>query len=234
MKQELNSVANELRAIHSRLIEIKKELQSLLKRNSPHAFSLLEVHVLQDQLRDIDSAKIDGKFINRQGVIINGQAQICDLIESCYDDVHELLSAKDVVVADNPLRHVYENLIRIRAKLESHQITFRWSLSPVELHELQRSLADIDNMRVDGKFLDEQGNVPEGQAILHFLLHKCYRLSRKLVNSLEIISDQWTPQYNQLITLKKCLLELKKWRITLSDRECIPYAMKLQVCPFRL
>jgi hypothetical protein len=173
----LNSIAPELRALHSRLIEIKKELNALLRRNSPHAFSLSEVHILQDELREIDSAKLEGKYINKDRVIISGQARVFDLIESCYDDVHELLSAKDIVIGQNPLREVYEKLIRLRSQLESHLSTYRWTLNNSSLLDIQKQLGAIDNLRVDGKFLDKQGHIPEGQAILHFLLHKvCFFL----------------------------------------------------------
>jgi hypothetical protein len=193
MQKELDGIAPELRALHARLVEIKKELQSLLKRNSPHAFSLSEVHILQDELREIDSAKMGGKYMNR----------------------------------DNPLRDVYEKLIRIRAQLEDHQETFRWTLNSASLIEIQKELGKIDNLRVDGKFLDLKGGIPEGQAVLHFLLHKCYRLVRKLVNSMEPVADELMPHYNQLMTLRKCLFELMKWKIQLGEMELLPYKMKI-------
>ena len=227
MQESLDTIAPELQALHARLIEIKKELKSLLKRNSPHAFSLLEVHTLQDELREIDSAKWDGKYMNREKVVLCGQARVTDLIETCYDDVHELLSAKDVVAGDNPLRSMYEKLIAIRAQLESHQLTFRWTLNSSCLVDIQRSLGEIDNMRVDGKFLDAQGRIPKGQAVLHFLLHKCYRLVRKLVTVMEPVSEELMNHYNQLTTLRKCLSELQRWDIQLSERELLPYTMKL-------
>jgi hypothetical protein len=132
----------------------------------------MEVHVLQDELREIDSAKMDNKYMNREGIVISGQARVIDLLESCYDDVHELLSTKDVVSGDNPLRDVYEKLIRIRAALEGHRVTYRWSLDSHSLVRLQEQLGEIDNLRVDGKFMDDKGAIPEGQAVLHFLLHK--------------------------------------------------------------
>jgi len=37
-------------------------------------------------------------------------------------------------------------------------------------------LANIDNLRVDGKFLDSDGNVPEGQGVLHGMLDECYEV----------------------------------------------------------
>jgi hypothetical protein len=129
---------------------------------------------------------------------------------------------------DNPLRGVYEKLVNIRANLESHEMTYKWTLTPSSLAKIQQDLGEIDNMRVDGKFLAQDGTIPQGQAVLHFLLHKCYRLVRKLLTSMEPVSDELLPHYNQLLTLKKCLTELEKFEVTLSDREIIPYQMKLK------
>ena len=128
---------------------------------------------------------------------------------------------------DNPLRGVYEKLIQIRANLESHEMTFRWTLNPSSLSIIQQELGKIDNLRVDGKFMALDGSIPQGQAVLHFLLHKCYRLVRKLLTSMEPVSDDLMPHYNQLLTLKKCLGELEKFEISLSDHEIMPYKMKL-------
>jgi hypothetical protein len=44
---------------------------------------------------------------------------------------------------------------------------------------------------------------------------------------MEPVADELLSQYNQLKTLRKCLFELEKWKIQLSDRELVPYKMKL-------
>lgn len=61
-----------LQPIHTRLIEIKRELQNLLRRPF-HAFTLSEVTGLQDELREIDDARIDGKFFSLNQEIIPGK-----------------------------------------------------------------------------------------------------------------------------------------------------------------
>ena len=42
-------------------------------------------------------------------------------------------------------------------------------------------LAIIDNMRVNGTFSDEDGNIPEGQAICLALLNECYDMLHELM-----------------------------------------------------
>lgn len=46
-------------------------------------------------------------------------------------------------------------------------------------------LASIDNMRMNGAFADEEGNIPEGQAICIDLLDECYDILHKLMTLVE-------------------------------------------------
>lgn len=58
---------------------------------------------------------------------------------------------------------------------ESRQLISR--LGSQDLYNYQMALQELDGMRVDGKFRDSEGNVPEGQlvsvclAFLAFLAH---------------------------------------------------------------
>ncbi|KAG0285216.1 hypothetical protein BGZ98_005607 [Dissophora globulifera] len=52
-------------------------------------------------------------------------------------------------------------------------------------------LASLDNMRVDGKFLDKDKEIPEGQGICNSLLSECYDILYELQDSVvEETSDQ--------------------------------------------
>ncbi len=82
-------------------------------------------------------------------------------------------------------------------------------------------------MREDGKFLAPDGSVPAGQAVLHFLLHKCYRLIYKLQVQIEPVAESLLHIHKQLLTLQKCLLQLVKWNVQMEHEELIPYQMKL-------
>jgi Protein of unknown function (DUF2408) len=53
-------------------------------------------------------------------------------------------------------------------------------LNPQELLPYQMKLSMIDALRRDGKFVNESGAIPEGQAILHDLLQECYEDVRLL------------------------------------------------------
>jgi Protein of unknown function (DUF2408) len=106
--KELTLLSPALVPIHTRLVELKKELECLIGRKSPHAFSLIEVEVIQEEVREIDSARTDGKYLSKDGNPLHGHASIANLVECCFDDIHELLASKDPVDGENPLRFVYE------------------------------------------------------------------------------------------------------------------------------
>ena len=96
-------------------------------------------------------------------------------------DVHELLAMREAISGTNPLRPIYETLIRLKARLEHAQAMSKHrNIGADDLVPIQMELGRIDSMRVDGKFMAEvEGGrgfvVPEGQAVLHFLLHKVRR-----------------------------------------------------------
>ncbi|KAI9324642.1 hypothetical protein DFJ73DRAFT_871881 [Zopfochytrium polystomum] len=254
LRAALAAIDPALLPLHTRLIEIKHELASLLARHSPHAFSLAEVQILQDDLREIDSIRIDGKFLGKDdGAVLPGQAAVIWLLEACYDDVHELLALREAIGGDNPLRPVYERLVRIKGRLERAYTVAKWNMRMDDLVPLQIELGEIDNLRVDGNE-DRDGDqaphstsavttatttaaaaaaasaaaaVPEGQAVLHFLLHKCYRIVYKLQMAAEPVADALMPVYASLATLQRCLLELKKWRVRLAPRDLAMYQMRL-------
>ena len=44
-------------------------------------------------------------------------------------------------------------------------MTHRWSLRETDLWNYSLSLQEIDKMRIDGKFVDAEGNTPMGQYV---------------------------------------------------------------------
>ncbi|KAJ3266938.1 hypothetical protein HDU77_008283 [Chytriomyces hyalinus] len=229
LKELLGTISPFLLPIHARLVEIKHDLQQLLARRSAHAFSLAEVQMLQDELLEIDSARIDGSYLGKDGSVLPGQATVIWLMEQCYEDTHELLALREAIDGENPLRPIYESLVRIRTKLDHLEKVYRYTFRCDDLVPVQEELGEIDNQRVDGKFIDSTGQIPEGQAVLHFLLHKCYRIVYKIQSMTEPVSESLLPIYNQLMTLRKCFLELRRWKVKLAMRDLTMYQIKLAI-----
>ncbi|CAG8627653.1 24817_t:CDS:2 [Cetraspora pellucida] len=210
LNQLLESVSNmseELVPIHQSLVDIKRNLGAIGAKSE---FVISDIIPYQNKLRDIDSKRVDGKFLSSNGNIPSGQAQVIGLLEECYEDAHELIASQNNVAEF--LRPLYDRLIDLKSQLERLVLTHRWSLRETDLWSYQLQLTKIDSMRKDGKFYDDEGNVPEGQAIL---------------SSSEPIAEPLIPIHNQLRTVRKLLLEVKKLGGPFTNRELYHYQMKL-------
>jgi hypothetical protein len=58
-------------------------------------------------------------------------------------------------------RPIYDVLIGIRNELDKLSLTQAWSLRETDLYDFQRQLDKIDESRVDGNWLDEDGQPAE-------------------------------------------------------------------------
>ncbi|KAJ3066548.1 hypothetical protein HDU99_003818 [Rhizoclosmatium hyalinum] len=90
---------------------------------------------------------------------------------------------------DESLMPVYNTLMTLRKCFLELQ---RWKvkLSMRDLTMYQLKLAALDNQRVDGKFIGDDGSIPEGQGILHELLAECYTLQSELQQASEESDDE--------------------------------------------
>jgi len=120
-------------------------------------------------------------------------------------------------------------LVDIRNKLEKLSLTQAWSLRETDLYDYQRELDSIDESRIDGNFVDADGNFAElyVQRTLLYLIRRSYAYIYYLMVSSEPVSEALLPVYNQLQTLKRCLIEVKNSGGVSSPRELYPYSMKL-------
>ena len=64
-------------------------------------------------------------------------------------------------VIPEAFKSTYDTLVEIRNKLEKLSLTQAWSLRETDLYDVQRQLDRIDESRVDGNFLDEEGKPAE-------------------------------------------------------------------------
>jgi hypothetical protein len=124
---------------------------------------------------------------------------------------------------------MYNILINIRNDLEKLSITQAWSLRETDLYDFQRQLDKIDEARVDGNWLDPDGRPAElyVQRTLLYLIRRSYGYIYYLMISSEPVSEALLPIYNQLQTLKRCLIEVKNSGGVGSVRELYPYSMKV-------
>ena len=108
-------------------------------------------------------------------------------------------------------------------------LTHAWSLRETDLYSFQRQLTRIDDTRVNGEFLDAEGRPSDLHAsrTLLYLLRKSYSYIYQYIIASEPVSEALLPIYNQLLTVKRCLQEVKQSGGVDSPRELYPYSMKL-------
>lgn len=117
------------------------------------------------------SQRVDGRFLGPSGEVPASQAICSGLLEECFDIAQEIKANEDSKNVASSLKPIYDRLCDIRAELESLVLTHRWSLRETDLWNYSLSLQEIDKMRVDGKFVDSEGNRPSGQYVGHPVLH---------------------------------------------------------------
>jgi len=111
------------------------------------------------------SKRVDGKFLGPNGNVPASQAVCSSLLEECFDIAQEIKAQDESKYVADSLKPIFDRLTEIRRELEGLALTHRWSLRETDLWNYTLSLQEIDKMRVDGKFMDLEKNVPQGQYV---------------------------------------------------------------------
>ncbi|KAK2797402.1 hypothetical protein FQN50_009203 [Emmonsiellopsis sp. PD_5] len=224
LQQDLSFLSTELAPTHETLVSI---LRSTSAANTRSKFSGSEVQSFQEQLRSIQASMKGGNFVNPDGSIPDGQAIVKALLERCMKWSEIVLEKQGKI--NERFQEPYNKLLEIRNQLDRLAMTQAWSLRETDLFMYQRKLNQIDESRVDGNFLDSHGNPADihSQRTLLYLIRRSYALIYGLLISSEPVSEALLPIYNQLQTLRKCLIEVKESGGVSNTRELYPYSMKL-------
>ncbi|KAL9031007.1 MAG: hypothetical protein Q9196_000908 [Gyalolechia fulgens] len=224
LQSSLADLSPELTPVYERLVSI---LRSISAANTRQKFPIGEVQGFQHQLREIQATMVDGKFLAENSTTPAGQHVATELLNRCLE-WSELVLARQGKI-DERFKPIYDRLCDIRNRLEKLSITQAWSLRETDLYDYQRQLDRIDESRVNGNFEDQFGNKADlhAQRTLLYLIRRCYAYIYTLINSSEPVSEALLPVFNQLQTLRRCLLEVKRSGGVSSPRELYPYSMKL-------
>ncbi|KAI0913855.1 hypothetical protein F4823DRAFT_558685 [Ustulina deusta] len=241
LQKKVEDIAEPLRPTAERLVSILRQMAMI---NTKTKFHPKDIHKFEVQLKEIDETRKDGNFVDEQGNILQGSDGVTALLERCqlYTGVIlERLVAQQQLLGlvligfrrggkfPDKWRPIYDILIGIRNDLDKLSLTQAWSLRETDLYDFQRQLDKIDESRVDGNWLDDDGQPAElyVQRTLLYLIRRSYGYIYHLMISSEPVSEALLPIYNQLQTLKRCLLEVKNSGGVSSVRELYPYSMKL-------
>lgn len=229
VQENISTISPELTPILQKLVYIRREIMSIGSKpdHTPRNFK-----VLLEELRKIDNSKVEGGhfYIRPDGSIPTGESTLNGILEKCHSLIDDFSAAKEENV-DPALKSIYSQLVDLKSTLEGLLVTHRWTLRETDLYAYQKKLQEIDDLRVNGVFqgtaASDSNQIPKGQAVLLYLLRRCYAIIYKLLESSEPVSEALTPIHNQLSTTRRCLLEVKKMGGLSSERELYPYQMKL-------
>ncbi|KFX94217.1 hypothetical protein O988_00248 [Pseudogymnoascus sp. VKM F-3808] len=230
-REACRSLQERLKRLDPGLAEIHQKCISILRcislANTKSKFSNTEVKKFKDQLEEIKAQQVDGHFVTTSNGIPAGDAEINELLTRILEWADVVMDHKGVM-PDN-FKPTYDILVNIRNELEKLSLTQAWSLRETDLYDYQRQLDRIDEARVDGNFLDSEGKPAElyVQRTLLYLIRRSYGYIYYLMVSSEPVSEALQPIYNQLQTLRRCLVEVREMGGVSSPRELYPYSMKL-------
>ncbi|KAL8711538.1 MAG: hypothetical protein Q9220_003948 [cf. Caloplaca sp. 1 TL-2023] len=224
LQASLADLSPQLNPVYERLVSI---LRSISAANTRQKFPISEVQGFQSQLHEIQATMVDGKFLAEDSTTPAGQHVATELLNRCLKWSEIVLTRQGKV--DERFQSMYEKLCDIRNQLEKLSITQAWSLRETDLYNYQRKLDRIDESRVNGNFEDSSGNKADlhAQRTLLYLIRRNYAYIYTLIISSEPVSEALLPVFNQLQTLRRCLLEVKRSGGVSSPRELYPYSMKL-------
>ncbi|KAH0156464.1 hypothetical protein KCU82_g10293, partial [Aureobasidium melanogenum] len=242
LQASLSRLDPELMGYYEKLVSI---LRSLSACNTRSKFPVKEVEELGDQLKQIQAELKDAGVQHKgrtaeeayaerlqhvhidENHIEEGDKVVSFLLSRCLLWL-EIVQEKQGKI-DERFRETYDKLVKLRNTLDNMNLTQAWSLRETDLYSYQRQLDRIDESRVDGNFVDAEGKPADlhAQRTLLYLLRKSYSYIYHYIISSEPVSEALLPIYNQLLTLKRCLLEVKRSGGVDSPRELYPYSMKL-------
>lgn len=132
-------------------------------------------------------------------------------------------------VVSDQWRPTYDVLVGIRNDLEKLSLTQAWSLRETDLYDFQRQLDKFDESRENGNWVDDRARPADlwTQRTMLYLIRRSYAYIYSFMIASEPVSEGLLPIYNQLQTLKRCLIEVKKNGGVSSVRELYPYSMKV-------
>uniref|UniRef100_A0A093VWP7 Uncharacterized protein n=1 Tax=Talaromyces marneffei PM1 TaxID=1077442 RepID=A0A093VWP7_TALMA len=214
LRKGLEPLSPELVKFHETLVSI---LRSTSAANTRSKFSSSEVSELQERLKEIQNNMKDGNFVGSDGQILGGQEAVKSLYERCWRWTEIVLERYT-----DPTSYSF----KAKAKIPTEKA---WSLRETDLFHFQRKLDRIDEARVNGNFLDATNQPADlhAQRTLLYLIRRSYAYIYALLIASEPVSEALLPIYNQLQTLRRCLLEVKDSGGVSNSRELYPYSMKL-------
>ncbi|KAI5951171.1 hypothetical protein KGF54_004245 [Candida jiufengensis] len=252
---DLEPIYHELINIRANLLNFVTQGDSI--NNSQVSIDDLnsKISKYKNQLKNIEKLRdeSDGKFHSEELLDENKldsiQAILNGLIDDCNNLIADLLIHDEEISLENlklsndyssnvvsqenssdlklQYDYIYKTLQNLKTTLDNLLLTRRWTLRETDLYTYQKTLKSIDEQRLKIVEQTPKGTFKKYQTLILYLLRRCYSIIYKLLESSEPVSESLTPIHNQLQTVKRCLLELKRVDGVNNLRELYPFQFKL-------
>lgn len=207
-------------------IESRRDLEGrfVSKVGTPEQVDTAQL-VLNGLLDDCNNL-VNDVSIQKNSNNISDMFQNLDLSDS------DSLKAKSLV---KQTQDIYSSLIEVKLKLENLLITRRWTMRETDLYTFQKQLKTIEDTRVKLKqeigvqefAPNQKSSLKKLHMLVLYLLRRCYSLIYKLLEGSEPVLESLQPIHNQLSTVRRCLLEIKRVDGLNNLRDIYPFQFKL-------
>lgn len=255
LARTFSQIPLDLEPAYNLLIAVRKLILNYMTAGTSSAPEAVQAkaQAMRASLKEIEEARDEqGRFASREAtpeqlerlqMVLNGLLDDCNNLLSDLHIQHDadgvlamleglaLQLGLDSAVAG--FRRIYNELLAMKQTLEKLLVTRRWTMRETDLHNYQVALKRIDNERME---LAEQvrlhpglelQTIKRGRLVVLYLLRRCYLLIYKLLESLEPVLELLQPIHNQLLTVRRCLLEIKRVDGLNNLRELYPFQFKL-------
>ncbi|KAF5128746.1 hypothetical protein DV495_002957 [Geotrichum candidum] len=181
------------------------------------------IHKRLDEIQEIVNANADSELPEIVHLIKN-KLKVCKQILSEVEDSMKTVAPE--------LQPILRKLVTIRREILSIGSKPKFSASAFK--PIKKALTEIENKRVDGEFVAEDGSVVEqGQGVLNGLLEECHNFLNDFTASAANqtganLPKELKPAYDELVAMKsklESLLVTHRW--TLRETDLYTYQKKL-------
>lgn len=256
LEDTFEHIPADLDATYADLIAVRKLLLDYLTLQSDLGISdrlaelqaeLKRIGAQRDALGKFPSTCATDAQLGAAQMVLNG------LLDDCNNLVNDLSIQQDTLgitlgfalllldSSDNAdaaatfaaFKQLYDELIALKLLLDKLLETRRWTMRETDLYDHQKLLKRIEARRVElshavaactGAPLKK---IKRAQLLVLYLLRRCYSLIYKLLESSEPVSETLQHIHNQLLTVRRCLLEIKRVDGLNNLRELYPFQFKL-------
>lgn len=207
-------------------IEQQRDENGVFKSELATELQLLSTQMVLNGLLDDCNNLLNDLNIRRDSTGISESLEQLSLNEDS-SELHRIFTG---------LKELYTELTLLKLKLENLLITRRWTMRETDLYNYQKLLKRIDEKRLElnkqlttssGSLSSAIRTIKRAQLLDLYLLRRCYSLIYKLLESSEPVSESLQPIHNQLSTVRRCLLEIKRIDGLNNLRELYPFQFKL-------